>query len=134
MNEQLYEKDLERVDFGYGNYQIPGGIFHTDNIIGEFYIHQIIIKRDINDRYEPLYSIKYEDYIFNESKFIENKTFTELVNFIDKQQLTSENKSVIEFILSSCITDQYDLIANGIEFIKKEKHDFELEELTMNKI
>ena len=51
MNEKLNEKDLERVDFGYDYFQLSGGIYHTNKHtrIGEFYIHQIIIKRDIKN-------------------------------------------------------------------------------------
>lgn len=133
MNKPLYEKDLDMVEFGYGNFQAPGGLWHDDDIIGGFYIHQITIKRDINDRYEPVYSIKYDDYIFNETKLIEDKTFSELVNFIDKQNLIIE-KRLIEIILLSCINDLYDLRVNGMKFIIKEKHDFEKEGLPMKKI
>ena len=35
--------------------------------IGKIYIHQMEIKRDIKNRFEPVYSIKYDDLIFNET-------------------------------------------------------------------
>ena len=130
-----------RLDFmllGETYFQVPQGIMkEEENVkpinIGKMYIHQMTIKRDVNDRYEPLYSIKYDDLIFNELKIIENKTFDELVNFVYKQQLIYEKKSVIEDILSYNIIYNHGTV-NGIEFIIKEKHDFEKENLPMKKI
>ena len=135
MDEEIYNKNLEKVYFGTMYYQKPKGLYYKGEykVIGKLYIHQIIIKRDIKDRYEQLYSIKYDDYIFNETKIIENKTYSGLVNFMDKQKVISE-KSFIEYLLSSCITYKHDTIVNGIEFVKKEKVDFEKEGLPRHKI
>lgn len=136
MNEQLDEKKLESVTFRAGCHQNSDGIRHNTEKSWEteqLYIHQIVIKRDIKDRYEPLYSIKYDDYIFNETKLIKNRTFSELVNFIYKQKVITE-KSFTEYILSNCITYKHADIVNGIEFVKKEKHDFEEEDLPRKKI
>ena len=52
---------------------------------------------------------------------------------MDKQKVISE-KSFIEYLLSSCITYKHDTIVNGIEFVKKEKVDFEKEGLPLHKI
>ena len=136
MDEEIYNKNLEKVYFGTMYYQKPKGLYYKGEykVIGKLYIHQIIIKRDIKDRYEPLYSIKYDDYIFHETKIIENKTYSELVNFIDKQKIITKKKRLIEFILSHCITRKLDTIVNGIEFVKKEKVDFEKEGLPRHKI
>ena len=136
MNEEIYKKKLERIKFTLGCRQSSEGIEHkVENgfVTEKLYIHQIIIKRDIKDRYEQLYSIKYDDYILNETKIIENKTYSGLVNFMDKQKVISE-KSFIEYLLSSCITYKHDTIVNGIEFVKKEKVDFEKEGLPRHKI
>ncbi|WP_296870591.1 hypothetical protein [uncultured Methanobrevibacter sp.] len=97
MNEEIYKKKLERIKFTLGCRQSSEGIEHkveNDFVTEKLYIHQIIIKRDIKDRYEQLYSIKYDDYIFNETKIIENKTYSGLVNFMDKQKVISEVKKV----------------------------------------
>ena len=75
----------------------------------------------------------YDNIISYETKIIENKTYSGLVNFMDKQKVISE-KSFIEYLLSSCITYKHDTIVNGIEFVKKEKVDFEKEGLPMHKI
>ena len=91
------------------------------------------IKRDIKDRFEPVYSIKYDDLIFDETKTIENKTFDDLVNFIDKQKLIYEPKNIIEDILLYNIVYNHGPV-NGIDFIVKEIVDFEDEMLPMNRI
>lgn len=108
--------------------------FEEDSIpIGKIYIHQMTIKRDIKDRFEPVYSIKYDDLIFDETKTIENKTFDDLVNFIDKQKLIYEPKNIIEDILLYNIVYNHGPV-NGIDFIVKEIVDFEDEMLPMNRI
>ena len=135
MNEEIYNKNLEKVSFYMRCDQSPKGIHRRtekDWVTEKLYIHQIIIKRDIKDRYEQLYSIKYDDYIFNETKIIENKTFAELVNFMDKQKIATE-KSFIEDLLSYSIINKHDKIVNGIPFVVKEKVDFEKEGLPRRK-
>lgn len=101
--------------------------------IGKIFIHQMKMTRDVKDRYEPLYSIKYDDLIFNETKTIENKTFDELVNFIDKQKLIYEKKEIIEQILLYNVIYNHCNI-NGREFILKEVVDFKKENLPQNPI
>ena len=88
------------------------------------------IKRDVNDRYEPLYSIKYDDLIFNELKIIENKTFDELVNFVYKQQLIYEKKNIIADILKYNLIYNHGTV-NGVDFIIKKEVDFDHEKLPM---
>ena len=122
MNE---EELLDFVWLGEEYFQVNQGIMkQQDNKdpknIGKIYIRQMKIKRDIANRYEPLYSIKYDDLIFNETITIENRTFEELVDYIDKQKLIYEKKSVIEDILSYNLIYNHGTV-NGIEFIVKEK-------------
>ena len=136
MNEKINKKELEGINLTLDYRQSSKGIRHSTEkgfLTEKLYIHQIIIKRDIKDRYEQLYSIKYDDYIFNETKLIENKTLPELVNYIDKQKVIA-GKSHVEFILSAFITYKHNAILNGIELVKKEKVDFEEEKLPMHKI
>ena len=105
---------------------------YDDEYIGNFYIYQITVTRDIEDRFEPLYNLKYEDMIFYETKIIKNKTFDELANFIKKQKLIFNEEECIEFILAVAINwyDEKD-IYNDIQFVVKEKKDFMKEKLPM---
>lgn len=120
--------DDEMLDFvwlGDEYFQVNQGIMKQQGDdepknIGKIYIRQMEIKRDIENRYEPVYSIKYDDLIFNETITIENRTFEELVDYIDKQKLIYEKKSVIEDILSYNLIYNHGTV-NGIEFIVKEK-------------
>ena len=132
MNE---EKMLDFVWLGEEYFQVNQGIMKQqgdkDPInIGKIYIRQMEIKRDIANLYEPVYSIKYDDLIFNETISIENRSFEELVDYIDKQKLIYEKKSAIEDILSYNLIYNHGTV-NGIEFIVKEKVDFEKENLSL---
>lgn len=135
MIKERKRKPLISISLGEGYYLSSTCIMKiredADNIpIGKMFIHQMTIKRDVKDRYEPLYSIEYDDLIFEDTKLIENKTFDDLVNFIDKQKLIYEKKDVIENIF------RYNVIYNHgpdnyTPFIVKEKVDFEKEKLPM---
>lgn len=136
MNEEMEKYPFAFLGEKY--YQCPQGIMKErddgdDITIGKIYLHQIKIKRDIQDRYEPLYSIKYEDFIFKEIKVIKNKTFDELVNFIDKQKLIYEKKSIIEQILLYHIIYNHGL-NRGKHLIVKEKVDFKKEDMPLTPI
>ena len=100
--------------------------------IGRLYIYQITIIRDVYDRYEPLYNLEYEDMIYNERKIVKNRTFNDLINFIDKQKLILCGKECIEFILSVSIIFENDRKVNGIPFVIKEKVNFGRENLPMH--
>lgn len=138
------EKELEEIWFEFDNtmyIQHTTGLLKAeynweswdfeDEPIGNIYIYQITIIRDIHDRFEPLYNLEYDDMLFNERKIIKNKTFNELINFIDKQKLIFCGKECIEFILSFALIFQNDEKFNGIQFVIKEKVDFEKENLPM---
>lgn len=123
--------DDEMLDFvwlGDEYFQVNQGIMKQQDDedpknIGKIYIRQMEIKRDVKNRFEPLYSIKYDDLIFNETISIKNRTFEELVDYIDKQKLIYEKKNVIEDILSYNLIYNHGTV-NGIEFIVKEKANF----------
>lgn len=75
MNE---DKMLDFVWLGDEYFQVNQGIMkqqdNDDPInIGKIYIYQMEIKRDIKNRFEPVYSIKYVDLIFNETIYINKK-------------------------------------------------------------
>lgn len=94
MNE---DKMLDFVWLGDEYFQVNQGIMkqqdNDDPInIGKIYIYQMEIKRDIKNRFEPVYSIKYVDLIFNETISIKNRLFEDLVDYIDKQKLIYEKK------------------------------------------
>ena len=88
----------------------------------------------MKDRFEPLYKIEYDDFLFDEVKTIENKTFNELINFIDKQKLIIEKKSIIEKILLYSINSCDNKSINEQPFIVKEKVDFKKEKLPLKKL
>ena len=101
--------------------------------VGNMYIRQMTIKKDVKDRYEPLYSMRYEDLLFDEERIVEDRTFDELVTYIKKQKLIYEKQCNIEQILTYNLVYNHGIV-NGIDFIIKEKHDFEDEGLPMKKI
>lgn len=137
MIKEALNNMLDIVGLGEDIFQATGGIIKEENhkmiTIGKMYIHQIKIKRDPNNQFEPLYSMKYEDMIFDEIKTVKNKTFEELVNFIDKQKLIYGKKELIEDMILKAIIYRH-ITANGIPFIVKEVVDFEKENLPMTPI
>lgn len=106
---------------------------NTEFKVGKMYIRQMTIKKDVKDRYEPLYSMRYEDLLFDEERIVEDRTFDELVTYIKKQKLIYEKQCNIEQILTYNLVYNHGIV-NGIDFIIKEKHDFEDEGLPMKKI
>lgn len=125
MNE---DEMLDFVWLGDEYFQVNQGIMKQQNDdgpinIGKIYIHQMEIKRDIKNRFEPVYSIKYDDLIFNETISIKNRLFEDLVDYIDKQKIIYEKKSKIEQILLYNLIYNHGTV-NGAEFIVKEKIDF----------
>lgn len=137
MMKEALNNMLDIVGLGDDIFQATGGIIKEEDrkmiTIGKMYIHQIKIKRDINNQFEPLYSMKYKDMIFDEIKTVKNKTFDELVNFIDKQKLIYGKKELIEDMVLKAIIYRH-ITANGIPFIVREIVDFEKENLPMTPI
>lgn len=132
------EKRFDYVILGEEYYQNPSGIMKkqdedTKFKVGNMYIRQMTIKKDVKDRYEPLYSMRYDDLIFNEERLVEDKTFDELVTYIKKQKLIYEKQANITDILTYNLVYNHGTI-NNIEFILKEKVDFKKEGLPMQKI
>lgn len=135
-------KKLDNVHFNSKYSQDNRGLFkriahktYVENEpIGKFYLHQITLLRDCKDRFEQLYCIKYENMALREIKTIENKTFKEAVNFLDKQRLITEKKSCYEYILSYSINYKTNVTKNGIPFVVIKTVDFEKEKLPMKKI
>ena len=100
--------------------------------VGNMYIRQMTIKKDVKDRYEPLYSMRYDDLLFNEERVVEDKTFDELVSYIKKQKLIYEKQVNIADILTYNLVYNHGII-NNIEFIIKDEVDFKKEGLPMQK-
>ena len=81
---QMNNESFDFVILGEKYCQGPTGIMkklddNTKIKIGKMYIRQMTIKKDVKDRYEPLYSMRYDDLIFKEERLVEDKTFDELV-------------------------------------------------------
>ena len=143
LNEKV---NLEEVQFGFDDItyvQSGAGLIKKtynyessdDEDIGKIYIYQITVIRDIQDRFEPLYNLKYEDLVFDETKITKKRTFDDLVNFIDKQKLIIDDKKSLEYILSYSINYfSHDVIFNDIPFVVKEVVDFEDVDLPMHPI
>ena len=132
------EKRFDYVILGEEYCQNPSGIMKkldddTKIKIGKMYIRQMTIKKDVTDRYEPLYSMRYDDLIFKEERIVEDRTFDELATYIKKQKLIYEKQCNIEQILTYNLVYNHGIV-NGIELIIKEKHDFEKEGLPRNLI
>lgn len=123
------EKRFDYVILGENYCQGPTGIMKRLNDdtkikIGKMYIRQMTIKKDVKDRYEPLYSMRYNDMIFKEERLVEDKTFDELVSYIKKQKLIYEKQANITDILTYNLVYNHGMV-NNIEFILTEKVDFE---------
>ncbi|WP_405305574.1 hypothetical protein [Methanobrevibacter sp.] len=141
LNEKV---NLEEIQFGFDDItyvQSGAGLIKKtynyessdDEDIGKIYIYQITVIRDIQDRFEPLYALKYEDLVFDETKITKKRTFDDLVNFIDKQKLIIDDKKSLEYILSYSINYfSHDVIFNDIPFVVKKVVDFEDVELPMH--
>lgn len=132
------EKRFDYVILGEEYCQESSGIMKrldddTKIKIGKMYIRQMIIKKDVKNRYEPLYSMRYDDLLFNEERLVEDKTFDELVTYIKKQKLIYEKQVNIADILTYNVVYNHGII-NNIKFILKEKVDFKKEGLPMKKI
>ena len=132
------EKRFDYVILGEDYFQGRSGIMKkqdedTKFKVGNMYIRQMTIKKDVTDRYEPLYSMRYDDLLFNKERVVEDKIFDELVSYIKKQKLIYEKQANITDILTYNLVYNHGTV-NNIEFIIKEKHDFELEGLPMKKI
>ena len=112
------EKRFDYVILGEEYCQNPSGIMKkldddTKIKIGKMYIRQMTIKKDVTDRYEPLYSMRYDDLIFKEERIVEDRTFDELATYIKKQKLIYEKQCNIEQILTYNLVYNHGIV-NGV--------------------
>lgn len=109
-----------------GIYSIKGEKYTLN---GKVYFFKITIIKDKLDLFEPVYSIKYYDFIFKELKTVENKTFDELINYLQEQKLFIGDNRTIKRIIETIIQHGYDNSIIEIEtkvfkegyFIKEDK-------------
>lgn len=109
--EEKRKKERREIEFGKTLLQKSDGIYSVKNeqltLLGRIYIHQIIIIRDELELFEPVYSINYHDLIYDKEKFVENKTFDELIQYLQEQKLFIGNNTVIKRIIETIIQHKY---------------------------
>lgn len=129
---EIEEHMVER-KFGKSLCQDNNGICTVKNgeksLAGRIYFHKIIIIRDELDLFEPLYIIKYRDLIYDELRIIENKTFDEIIRYLQAQKLfigdTKEIKRIVNNVIlkgtnSFTIDKETKVFKEGF-FIKNDK-------------
>lgn len=109
--EEKRKKERREIEFGKTLLQKSDGIYSVKNeqltLLGRIYIHQIIIIRDELELFEPVYSINYHDLIYDKEKFVENKTFDELIKYIHEQKLFIGDNKKIKNIIETIIQHKY---------------------------
>ena len=109
--EEKRKKERREIEFGNTLLQKSDGIYSVKNeqltLLGRIYIHQIIIIRDELELFEPVYSINYHDLIYDKEKFVENKTFDELIKYIHEQKLFIGDNKKIKNIIETIIQHKY---------------------------
>ena len=125
------ENKMNKREFGKNLYQDEGGIYtvkkEKPNLAGKIYFYKIIIIRDTLDLFEPHYTIKYHDLIYDEVKIIENKPFDEVIRYLQSQKLfigdTKEIKRIINNIIlkGNSIVDKETKVFKEGFFIKDGK-------------
>ena len=81
-----WEEKMNECKFGESLYQDKNGIYtvkkNDTSLAGRIYFYKITIIRDELDLFEPHYTIKYRDLIYDEVRIIENKTFDEVIRYL----------------------------------------------------
>ncbi len=103
---------MREITFGNTLLQNENGIYTVKKekltLIGRIYIFKITIIRDELELFEPVYSIKYYDLIYKKEKFVENKTFDELIRYLQGQKLFIGDNKNIKRIIETIIQHGYD--------------------------
>lgn len=133
ISDKLSElEEPKRFNLTKNTYQKKDGMYITkfkkgkkeDELIAKLYIKQIIITKDTLELFEPVYSIKYYDVLYDADKSIEDVTFEELIKKLEAERLfvydTKDIKKLINEIFIHCHNKEI----KGKDFIQTETRVF----------
>lgn len=133
ISDKLSElEEPKRFNLTENTYQKKDGMYITkfkkgkkeDELIAKLYIKQIIITKDTLELFEPVYSIKYYDVLYDADKSIEDVTFEELIKKLEAERLfvydTKDIKKLINEIFIHCHNKEI----KGKDFIQTETRVF----------
>lgn len=122
-------KGFEKFNLTKNIYQNKDGIYSSknkkeDKLIGKIYIQQITITKDLLELFDPVFTLKYYDAVFNEFKVIEDVPFKVLIQKLESEKLFLHDNKGIEKLFNEIIIQCTDKKINGIKFIQTETKVF----------
>ena len=93
-------------------------------LIGRIYIKQIIITKDALNLFEPVYTIKFFDIMYQQEKTIEDKTFDTLTKLLNEESLFTYELKYIRSLIKKILIKSYGKKINGQYFIVTETRVF----------
>ena len=120
--KELEEKIREK-KFGKSLFQNKNGIYTVKkdgkSLAGRIYFYKITIIRDELDLFEPHYTIKYHDLIYDEVRIIENKSFDEVIRYLQAQKLFIGDTKEIKRIINNVILKGESIIDKETKVFKE---------------
>lgn len=93
-------------------------------LIGRLNIQQIIITKDELGLFEPVYTIKYFDIMYQQERIIENETFDNLTKLLNAESLFTYELRYIRSLIKKILIKSYDKLVGGKPFIITETRVF----------
>ena len=93
-------------------------------LIGRINIQQIIITKDALELFEPVYTIKYFDIMYQKEKIIENETFDNLTKLLNEESLFTYELRHLRSLIKKILIKSYDKLIDGKPLIVTETRVF----------
>lgn len=126
--KKLLNDQKKKIDLTKNIFQSKNGIYKKskdkNDLIARIYINQITITKDKLELFEPVYSIKYHDILYDTQKTIENVTFDELIKKLETERLFLYDSKAIKSLFNEIFLNCYNTKNQGKEFIKIETQVF----------
>lgn len=120
--KKLLNDQKKKIDLTKNIFQSKNGIYKKskdkNDLIARIYINQITITKDKLELFEPVYSIKYHDILYDTQKTIENVTFDELIKKLETERLFLYDSKAIKSLFNEIFLNCYNTKNQGKEFIK----------------
>lgn len=125
-------RKYEKFELTKNIYQNKNGMYITkfkkgkkeDEFIARIYIKQIIITKDTLELFEPVYSIKYYDVLYDADKSIEDVTFEELIKKLEAERLFVYDTKAIKKLINEIFIHCHNKEIKGKDFIQTETRVF----------
>ena len=115
LSDKLYQ------EIGKGLYEKKN---KTDVLKASIFLYNITIVRDELEMFEPVYTVKYKDLIFNEYRVIENATFSELTSKLYDERLFIDDIAQVRRLISEIINGSHNKKIKDVKFITTETKVF----------